>query len=197
MYVFQSRYGTHLARWLEVFPRSRILVLVQEEIQSDPLAQARRLYHFVEVDPDHQSTLLFRRSHESVGAHRPALSGAWRVVGDFGRRSGLEVLVESIKRLSPVSRIMAANRRDLRVEIPWMHRDTEQALQCELAPDLIKLAELAARNEWPWPTWGAAKAMMADHYRDLGDAPRPHIAGSARGNGDSRSLQSHCVKSPR
>jgi hypothetical protein len=163
MYVFQSRYGTHLAGWLEVFPRSRVLMLVQEEIQSDPLAQARRLYRFVEVDPDHQSTLLFRRSHESVGTRRPALSGAWRVVGDFGRRSGLGVLIEAIKGLSPVSRIMAANRRDLWVEIPWMHRDTEQALQCELAPDLIKLAELSARNEWPWPTWRAAKA-MADRF---------------------------------
>lgn len=37
MYVFQSRYGSHLEAWTRAFPLSRILILVQEEIHTDPL----------------------------------------------------------------------------------------------------------------------------------------------------------------
>jgi hypothetical protein len=92
---------------------------------------------------------------------------------------------------------MAANRLDLRVEIPRMHRDTEQALQCELAPELIKLAELVARYDWPWPTWRAAKAMSTDRHRDGRDARPPQAPRSARGTGDSRSSAASYVGSTR
>ena len=181
MYVFQSRYGTHLARWLEFFPRSRVLVLVQEEIQSDPLAQARQLYRFVGVNPDHQSALLYRPSHESVGARHPALFKVWRTSGDFGRRHGLGALVEGLKRLPPIARIMAGNRRDLRVEIPKMRRETEQALQRELAAELTKLAQLVGRYDWPWPAWHVAKATTAEGCYDVVGVRPPEVSVSARG----------------
>jgi Sulfotransferase domain len=168
MYLFQSRYGTHVANWLRLFPKDRVLLLVQEEIQADPVVQVRRLYSFLGVDPDHQSRFVARRSHESVGARNPELFRAWRAIGDFGRRQGLSTLVDGSKRLWPIAAIMAANRRDLRVEIPKIQPDTEQALQCELAPELLRLAELVGRYEWPWPTWRAARAMAEERSDDGG-----------------------------
>jgi hypothetical protein len=163
MYLFQSRYGTHLATWLKAFPKEQVLVLVQEEIQANPVAQARRLYSFLDVDPAHQSKFLFRRSHESVGAHRPALFRAWRAVGEFGRRHGLGNLVEGVKKFPPVAAIMAANRRDLRTEIPAMRSATKQALARDLAPELLVLAELLDRHDWPWPTWHTIRAAATEH----------------------------------
>jgi hypothetical protein len=163
MYLFQSRYGTHLANWLKAFPKEQMLVLVQEEIQANAVAQARRLYSFLDVDPAYQSKFLFRRSHESVGAHRPALFRAWRVVGEFGRRHGLGNLVEGVKKFPPIAAIMAANRRDLRTEVPAMHAATRQALAHDLAPELLILAELLDRHDWPWPTWHAIRAAATEH----------------------------------
>jgi hypothetical protein len=163
MYLFQSRYGTHLAHWLKEFPKDRVLVLVQEEIQVDAVAQVRRLYSFLDVDPAYQSRFLFRRSHESVGAHNPALFRAWRAVGEFCRRQGLGNVVESVKGFPPVAAIMAANRRDLRTEIPAMRPETEQALAQNLAAELLALAELLERHDWPWPTWHAIRAAAAGH----------------------------------
>jgi len=157
MYLFQSRYGSHLGRWLEVFPKSRLLVLVQEEIERDPPTQARRLYRFLGVEPVPPSALLSRRSNPSVGARSPALFKAWRRVGDLGRRHGLSTLVEATKRLPPIARLMAANRRDLRTEIPRMRPETEQALTRALAPELHTLATLLDRHDWPWPTWQATQ----------------------------------------
>jgi hypothetical protein len=76
--------------------------------------------------------------------------------------------MDGSKRLWPIAAIMAANRRDLRVEIPKIQPDTEQALQRELAPELARLAELVGRYEWPWPTWRAAKAMAEERSDDGG-----------------------------
>jgi hypothetical protein len=180
MYLFQSRYGTHLERWLEVFPKDRVLILVQEEIPLDPVAQARRLYSFLGIDPEHMSAFVDRRSHESVGARHPGLFKAWRTVGDFARRRGLGAMVEAIKTLPPVAATMAANRRDLRAEVPPMRAETEQELQRELAPELLKLAALVGRYDWPWPTWRAVGAMSAELDRDAAKERPPKVSASVR-----------------
>ena len=161
MYLFQSRYGAHLDQWLKVFPQDQLLVVFQEEVQSDPSREARRIYEFLGVDADHQSAHLFDRVHESVGARHPALFRAWRSIGDLGRRWGFGTLVEALKRIWPIAAIMAANRRDLRAEIPKMRAETEQALQQELAADLVHLARLLGRDDLPWPSWQAVVASKA------------------------------------
>jgi hypothetical protein len=37
-----------------------------------------------------------------------------------------------------------------------MRPETAQTLAHELAPELLTLAELLDRHDWPWPTWHAA-----------------------------------------
>jgi hypothetical protein len=47
----ETRYFSHLQRWLELFPRENILVLVYEDIARDPAAFVRGVYSFLGVDP--------------------------------------------------------------------------------------------------------------------------------------------------
>ena len=47
-----SRYGTHLQRWLEVFPRESFLILRFEEVRTNTEQALRRIYQFAGVDPD-------------------------------------------------------------------------------------------------------------------------------------------------
>ena len=164
MYLFQSRYGTHLANWLREFPKDRVLVVVQEEIQANPIAQARRLYSFLDVDPAYQSRFLFRRSHESVGARNPVLFRAWRAVGEFGRRQGLGYSRRERQEIS-------AGRGDHgRQPTRPAHRDPRACAprpsrRCarNLAAELLALADLLDRHDWPWPTWHAIRAAAAGH----------------------------------
>lgn len=44
-------YGRHLVSYLSVFDSDRLVVLLYEDIASDPVAQLRRLYDFLGVDP--------------------------------------------------------------------------------------------------------------------------------------------------
>jgi len=153
MYLEQSRYGKHLASWLKIFPREQILILIHEDIAANPMPEVRRLYAFLGVDPDFHSEHLHKRSHETVGAKMPAVFKAWRAVGDFGRRHGMGELVTATKNLPPVRAAMAANRRDLKTEIPMIRPDTEERLRQELAPDIEQLSRLVGRSDWPWPSW--------------------------------------------
>src|SRR5918993_382064 len=46
MYVEQGLYATHLKRWLQYFPRERILVVLMDEVAADPRAVCRSVYRF-------------------------------------------------------------------------------------------------------------------------------------------------------
>lgn len=48
----ESLYFSHLEKWLDLFPRQNILVLVYEDIARDPRAFLRGVYTFLGVDPD-------------------------------------------------------------------------------------------------------------------------------------------------
>ncbi|MDX9740828.1 MAG: sulfotransferase [Gammaproteobacteria bacterium] len=51
MYIDQSRYATHLRRWLRHFPSEQIMIVLMEDITADPLAVVQRVYRFLGVDP--------------------------------------------------------------------------------------------------------------------------------------------------
>lgn len=65
-YLGESCYGTQLSRYLERFPRERLLVLVFERTNRDPAAAVRSVYGFLGVDPDFRPSMLDRQ----VGAGR-------------------------------------------------------------------------------------------------------------------------------
>lgn len=48
-YVTRGHYMTQLERWLRLFPRERLLILISEEIFSDPHPETRRLHRFLGV----------------------------------------------------------------------------------------------------------------------------------------------------
>lgn len=44
-------YGKHIERWLEVFPRDRLLILDSQDLRNDPDTMLDRICRFLEVDP--------------------------------------------------------------------------------------------------------------------------------------------------
>ena len=51
-YVQRGLYFKQINRYLKLFPRDRILVLIYEDIQKDPLSFIKNIYNFLEVDAD-------------------------------------------------------------------------------------------------------------------------------------------------
>jgi hypothetical protein len=50
-YFDESRYGTHLRRFLEAFDRSEVLVLTNEELQRDHMATLEKSARLLRIDP--------------------------------------------------------------------------------------------------------------------------------------------------
>ncbi len=56
MYIEQSRYTTHVKRWLEYFPREQVHFILFEEVRSTPHAAAQDLFAFLGLDTEFEST---------------------------------------------------------------------------------------------------------------------------------------------
>jgi hypothetical protein len=54
-YVGSSLYADHLKRWVEVFGRERVLVLLQDDLNADPQGVLRRIHEYLGVDPSFQA----------------------------------------------------------------------------------------------------------------------------------------------
>ncbi|MBV5272311.1 MAG: sulfotransferase domain-containing protein [Lamprocystis purpurea] len=90
LYLEQSRYGTHLLRWLRHIPASRMLVLFQEDIDREPQAVAQQVYRFLDVDDRHVSNAVEGRSNESHVHRSRVLERARRAARDLVRLMGID-----------------------------------------------------------------------------------------------------------
>lgn len=154
MYLEQSHYGKHLARWLAIFPRDQILVIFQEEIRDAPFIQARNLYRFLGVAEDHQSWFLEKKVNESRIIRNAGVDHFLKYAGKFGRSIGIGGLVEVVRKNDLVGRLRRNyNQIELRQMIPPMREDTRICLQDMLADDMRELAHQLRRKDLPWPSW--------------------------------------------
>jgi Sulfotransferase domain len=161
-YIEQGLYAMHLGRWLDRFPRARVLCLITEEIARDPQAAARRFYGFLGVDPGHRPGVVDERRNDSDRARSALLRRTLRAGGDALRRAGLEEALIHLKRAPGVAAALRLNSVALRDEVPPMAAADAARLAAVLAPEVERLAALLGRDSLPWPTWemtaGAAPA---------------------------------------
>lgn len=149
-YVLQSRYRENLSRWSEVFAPEQILVLLAEEIGSDPLASFRSVCRHLGLPDTPEPEGLHERQHESVEPKNRAIQGALRSLGDFARHRGLGAAVKSVKAMPVVDGLLAANRRSLRSVVADMQPETRARLVEEFRPDAVFVAEWLGRPTLPW-----------------------------------------------
>ena len=150
LYVEQSRYGKHLKRWLGHLPASRLMIVFQEDIETNPGRVAKNVYRFLEVDPDHVSSAVDGRSNEShvyrfhVLEHmRRAARGAIRTLGiegvwRAGQRAGLQKLYRRL------------NRRPPSLRIPPVSGETRTSLCKLLESDIRMVEEITGRKLPQW-----------------------------------------------
>jgi hypothetical protein len=153
-YIEQGRYATHLKRWLSVFPRDQILVLLAEDVSANPQAAASQVYAFAGVDPTFTSAVLQERRNESDRARSPMVRNLLRSGGTALRKMGLEEPLARLKKSGPIAQMMSANSVDIRQEIPPMDADSRKQLQSIFAPEIAALTEMLGRDSLPWKTSG-------------------------------------------
>lgn len=153
MYIEQSFYCSWLKNWYAKLPKAQILVLFLEEIKQNPVTEARKIYNFLDIDPDHESTFLFHKANISYSEKIKGVEYVMKTLGRFGRRIGGSVLVEWIKNKRSINRLRQANLEHLSTSVPEIKASTKEMLFDKFANDTINLAKLLKRKNLPWETW--------------------------------------------
>lgn len=149
-YVDQGLYAKHLQRWLAVFPRENILILVFEEMIADRAKSARQIYEFLGVSADHQSALLNEKSNPSYVNRSKGLESfrkkARGIVKSFGLDAvwGLAAKMGLRKLYSGVNKVSGAQA------VPPPDESTIEKLRIEFDNDMAQLEKLLARDLDIW-----------------------------------------------
>lgn len=152
-YVEQGRYRANLTRWIELFGREALLVLVAEELSADPAAGYAAVCAHLGLPVGAPPGDLHERQHESVASHFPALQRGLRAGGDAARRLGLGGLVRKAKTAPVIGGLIGLNRKDLRKAVPPMTGEARAMLAATFAPDVAFVRDLLGRPLPEWRHW--------------------------------------------
>lgn len=75
LFLEEGFYYDHLLRYYEYFPREQILVLLFDELRSDPISFLKKVYRFLDVREDFVSDRLQQKIN--AAADKPNLARSW------------------------------------------------------------------------------------------------------------------------
>lgn len=152
MYLDQSRYGTHLQRWLEHFDDSQTLIVLQEDIECDPVSVAKQVYSFLGIETTHLSGALHARSNESHLYRSRTLESMRRGLRGTVRTLHLDVMWSLAQRAGLQAAYRRLNRRAPAALIPPVAEGTKQRLRETLEDEIRVVERLLGRDLTHWRT---------------------------------------------
>ena len=137
-FIEEGLYFEHLSRYLNLFDRNQLLVLLFDDLKADGAAFMRRIYSFLEVDPEFQWALASQKLSTSASQKRNARSKVLFYMRKASRALRLDRVADSIDK---------ANR----VDLPPMDPQTREWLLREhYAAEIERLEELIDRDLGTW-----------------------------------------------
>jgi hypothetical protein len=150
MYVEQGRYATHFKNWLRHFPSERILVVLMEDVESDPLGVSRAVYRFLGVDETYVPAGLTERYNPSFASRWKPLAGVKDAVYGVTRLPGLRWLWNAAAGSGLRSLYRGINNVPSNAVIPHPLEQTLLDLRRQFAPEVQELETLIGRPLTAW-----------------------------------------------
>jgi hypothetical protein len=150
-YVEQGRYFSQLARYLALFPRPQLLVLVIEDAAADPVALVQGVFRFLGVDPTFVPSMATARVNEGRVPYAAAVDRTLARTADVVRRLGLARVWWAAKKagLGVVARRLNTRRTKDAADVP---ADVRAAVLEALGPEIDALAGFLRRDLAEWRT---------------------------------------------
>jgi Sulfotransferase domain len=144
--VERGFYYQQLTRYLEFFPRSAFLILIYEELVSDPASSLERMREFLGLTRGWSDAerLLAERINAAPQPRFPAAFYLARRFGAFLRYKDLDPIVETVKRLGLLA---IFGQRPTR---PRMTPTSRARLEALYDDDIRRLEHLLQRDLRPW-----------------------------------------------
>ncbi len=149
-YVEQGLYGRHLRRWLDVFPRSQVLVIRFEEVIYAPEKVVGEVCDFLGVGPIPEGVALREKSNESYLVRHGRFEAAKNALRGGLRNIGLGSLWQRLGDSGLRSRYRRLNRVDPEQAISAPRPETLETLREIYRPDLDEFRRLSGLELDDW-----------------------------------------------
>ena len=146
----QGLYALQLERYLALFPREQMLIMVYEDIKKDPIAFMRRIHEFLGIKPDFVASMIYE---EVNVARTPTVVGVDRVIhhiSEFLRRHGFDRFVHMIRKTGITEFIRRLNTSEGKERTEKSPIDISAA-KTYFANDVTRLSAIIGRDmhkEW-------------------------------------------------
>jgi hypothetical protein len=152
MYVEQGLYATHLRNWLRFFPRDQILVVLMDDVETDPAGVCKLVYRFVGVDDSYVPSGLVNRYNRSFANRWAPLAGAKNAVYGATRVPGLRWIWSAAANAGLRSVYRGINTVPSKAVIPPPHAETLVELRRRFEPEIRELETMIGRSLHRWLT---------------------------------------------
>lgn len=152
MYVEQGLYATHLRQWLRHFAREQVLVVLLEDVETEPDAVCRTVYRFLGVDDSYVPDGLRERYNRSFASRSRWLSQVKDSVYASTRVPGLRWAWNTAAGLGLRSVYRGINEVSSEDLIPPPRAETIAQLRHRFEPELRELEILLGRSLEGWRT---------------------------------------------
>ena len=150
MYIEQSRYYTHLEKWLEHFSAEQIQVIIYEDIQDDSAAFAKKMYAFLGVDAAYKPANLEDTVNESRVIKSQKIRLIKKAISRIGRTIGLGAVLDKGKALGVQGVINKANSDTSSIASVTMSDEYRVSLKQHFIEENNKLADYLGRDLDCW-----------------------------------------------
>lgn len=150
-FVQRGLYGRQLARYLDLFPKEQLLILIQEELIERPEEHLRCICDFIGVDGGYYTgrDLLSKRENRAA-EYRSRTAYEWmgRIARSMRSMKGLDALLDLIKGIGLTDKLKKLNR--VKTPYPDIPGDLRRELVDYYAEDVRRLEGLLGRRIAAW-----------------------------------------------
>ena len=145
----QSRYGTHLARWITAFGRDALHVVLQDDIVHRPTEVVSDVCAHLGLAA-HVPSVLGSRINAPDHASRVRVRRAMAATSEVLRRAGGARLLAAVERTGVPDRLRDWVRDDTEHPLGERDRQAMEDMRRRLAPEVRRVEELVGRDLSAW-----------------------------------------------
>ncbi|MGC1507005.1 sulfotransferase domain-containing protein [Ketobacter sp. MCCC 1A13808] len=149
-YIEQGLYATHLERWMSVFPRENILILLFEDVIANREAAAKKIYQFLALDDQHRSVALDTRSNPSYVNRYKGLEKLRKGLRKTVKSLGLDFLWRYLAKMGLSKLYSGVNKVSAAKAVPPPKEATIQNLAVEFDTEITQLESILSRELSMW-----------------------------------------------
>jgi hypothetical protein len=154
VYYPKRKYYTHLEKYLELFPREQVLIMIYEDIQKDPVAFMQKIFCFLEVDdsfvPPSATEYVNASPLKSTYTRIPFLN---RIIARGSRMSGIIGWASTsylVQKIYDWNKPPIHKRGTEKIKKPAMKKETRHKLREYFADEITGIADILNRDLSFW-----------------------------------------------